>query len=437
MKIKIYALQNWYDKHHLNFNRNFDIEPIKPHFNEYQKIYDEIRKKENHQWYIIINNNFEYNEEIISYVIEKAKIGDSVLFCDLDYLDFFRLNKSMIISFSAENIKNTINYNFVDLLGLQKFISNIFLRKGNNYCFFKNKNSDYKIFINRRNRIQLYDHNIKVKKQSEDNLYLPDKKTTYNISTASNSESFDIILDRFLNDIPFTYIRFGDADYLMMDENNVGKTIGHNNRFVVTKNLHEYLIETHNIKDKNYLIGSVLSRNLDNRLYSYVPYLNRHRRKIYNFPINYDNLISAVTLPETFCYDFEKFINFPNKMNEKAVMFVGGWYHDNLKYLYGKNILHYINTPKLNSYSEIDSIYKAVLEKIDDVDVVILSTGQTSRIIANWLWNDGYRKTVIDVGSLSDYAALNTKVEKEINLRLNIRKNRDVIESNFDLLKYR
>ena len=115
-------------------------------------------------------------------------------------------------------------------------------------------------------------------------------------------------------------------------------------------------------------------------------------------------------------------------------MFVGSYYNEVLDDMYGEIVVR-INTPKQNSYSEVDRISDEVLQNIDSVDKIIFSCGQTSRIIIKRLWKLGIKKTMIDVGSLSDYFVLNTELGTQIQLRGHIVKNDELIKNNFEKLK--
>lgn len=257
--------------------------------------------------------------------------------------------------------------------------------------------------------------------------------TLKKIKTLNNSDSFDIIVNKLKIGKPFSFVRFGDADYLMMFKENINKIIGHNNKFLVTKELHDEIIETHNIIDEDFLIGSVIDTSIDNKLYSYKHFFREYN--ITNLDINYNNLLSAVTLTETFCFNFNKFTDFIREVKKYKIMFVGNYFHTNLKYLYGNQITEFVETPTQNSFSKVDQIHSEILSKINDIDLIIFSTGQTSRIIIKRLWKNNINKIMLDVGSLSDFAVLDTFIEKYIPVRNNIKKNKNTIIQNFNKLK--
>ena len=65
----------------------------------------------------------------------------------------------------------------------------------------------------------------------------------------------------------------------------------------------------------------------------------------------------------------------------------------------------------------IDTWYPEILSNLDKVDKIILSAGQSSRIVAKRLFKAGIKKIVLDVGSLSDAFIFHTDIRKRINAR--------------------
>lgn len=250
----------------------------------------------------------------------------------------------------------------------------------------------------------------------------------------NNQDSFQILVDKLVTNEPFSFLRFGDADYMMMGEKNIGKIIGASNKMIITPEFNKEIIESHSIIDPNYIIGTVLYPDLKNRLYDYNPFLSTMYKKFLNYDISYNNMISAVALTETFFTNIELFSRLIILLNTTNTMFVGSYYHENLDMMYG-NIDFKIKTPKQNSYKDVDRIYNEILENINNVDKIIFSCGQTSRIIIKRLWKLGIKKTMIDVGSLSDYFVLNTELGTQIQLRGHIKKNSVEIKNNFKKLK--
>ena len=254
------------------------------------------------------------------------------------------------------------------------------------------------------------------------------------VDVLNNNDSFQLLIDKLVTGNPFSFLRFGDADYMMMDDKNIGKTIGASNKMVITPEFNKEMIESHSIIDPDYIIGTVLYPDLSNKLYNYNPFLAPMYRKFLGYNISYNNMVSAVALTETYISDIELFSRLILLLKMSRTMFVGSYYDEVLDDMYGEIVVT-VNTPKQNSYSEVDRIYAEILENIDSVDKLIFSCGQTSRIIIKRLWKLGIKKTMIDVGSLSDYFVLGTELGTQIQLRGHIVKNNELIKNNFEKLK--
>ena len=86
---------------------------------------------------------------------------------------------------------------------------------------------------------------------------------------------------------------------------------------------------------------------------------------------------------------------------DKKKMFIGARKKEKMEGLFGK-IDYYVNTPETNSYAKIDSWWPQVLKNIDDVDVVLPFTGQSSRVLNKRLWNMDIDVQSVDMGSWID-----------------------------------
>jgi hypothetical protein len=254
------------------------------------------------------------------------------------------------------------------------------------------------------------------------------KKQNYNRTT------FLYILKMLKECDYFTFSRFGDADYLMMFPENIGKTIGNSNQFVVTHSLSNEMKEAHSIKDSKYCIGSILKTNTkENVLFTYRGFLKRNMHKVFLLDISLSKLFSAVALTETFMTNIVLFSKLIRRLRKTTTMFVGSYYHENLDFMYGE-ITHNIITKPTNCYEDVDSILNEILQHKDKCDKIIFSCGQTARVLIKRLWKLGINKTMLDVGSLSDYFILDTKLYNKIKLRKHIVKHEELIKINYNKL---
>jgi hypothetical protein len=244
----------------------------------------------------------------------------------------------------------------------------------------------------------------------------------------SRQDSIDILIEKLRSKEVFTFVRYGDGDYKMMYAESIGRIVGGNNRFLVTKEFRKELIDSYNIEDKNWLIGTSIgdvskrstARNIKE---DKLPIL--HQR---------DKLLAVGCLMDSFIEDIERFKLFADEMRKTSTMFVCNYNHKNLEKAYGE-IKVFVKVPKQNSYSEIDTFYKEILKGLDKVDKIVLSAGQSSRIIAKRLYDTSKEITVVDVGSVSDMLILNTSIINKIPQRshLNIYRGQ-IIKSLMSLL---
>jgi len=229
-------------------------------------------------------------------------------------------------------------------------------------------------------------------------------------SLISRVDSIDILIKKLRDRELFTFVRYGDGDYKMMCMDSIGRIVGGNNRILVTKEFRKELIDSYNIEDKNWLIGTSIGdtsvrSTFKNIKLAKLPQLQQR-----------DKLLAVGCLMDSFIEDIEKFKEFAKEMRKTSSMFVGCYTHSNLEAAYG-SIKAYVQTPKQNSYSDIDRIYKEVLAGLDKVDKIVLSAGQSSRVIAKRLYETSKDITVVDVGSVSDMLILNTPIINSIPQR--------------------
>lgn len=226
--------------------------------------------------------------------------------------------------------------------------------------------------------------------------------------TTTCRNTFEHIIKKFKSNEDFTFVRFGDGDlFLMFDDRSEAQpdgTIGKWNRFEVTKPLQEELRESFNIKDDNYMVATVMNqqkREIDmgsnNRLVT--SYYNAVSKQ--NF-VWRDWFYHHFVFIHSFAHSFNEFKEMVNNyIKPKRIMYVGGYYSDELKNLFGE-CKYIIETPKENSYSNIEEWYPELLEKSKNVDIVLLATGFSSRVVAKRLWKDNKKLQVLDLGSIVD-----------------------------------
>ena len=229
------------------------------------------------------------------------------------------------------------------------------------------------------------------------------------IQTISCSDSFSVMKDKFEKGENFSYVRFGDGDLFIMfdkykNDCQVDGTVGKWNRFEVTKKLQDELKESFNINDENYMVASVMNQ-VNNELD-----MSQNDRLVGYYIDEVDN---NILIPRQQFYHHFMFIhsfvhNFPqfkslvdSYIKPKNTMYVSGFRSKEIDNLFGVP-KYFVETPKQNSYENIDEWYENILYFIDDTDIVLLGTGFSSRVIAKRLWNDCRDVVVLDLGSIID-----------------------------------
>ena len=238
--------------------------------------------------------------------------------------------------------------------------------------------------------------------------------------TINDYDTFNLIIERLKNhkkDEPFYYVRYGDADIYAMYPEEIGTIGGRSNQFLITKELQQELYNTWNIINDNYWVAGSL--NLDSiNTTDGGPKMHNKIRQLMDDKIIIErfNFYSHPTFESNFVYKPDKFLEFTKLLYNKKKLWVNQYWHENIETILG-NIEHHIQTPSTNSYSTINNWFPELLKLVNDVDVIILASGFSSRVLAGRLWKLGINKIVIDPGSVVDMFVANTWIINHINLR--------------------
>ena len=256
-------------------------------------------------------------------------------------------------------------------------------------------------------------------------------------NTINDFETFDILIDRlkkYKDGDKLYYVRFGDGDILMFYPETVNQIEGRSNQFLVTPNLQQELYDSWNVVDDCYLVATALNLDSPESCDQGVEMHNRIR-ELMNSKVLTErySFYSHATFERNFVSKPEKFLEFCNLMYDKKTVWVNQFWHNNVGRILG-NVEHHIQTPSTNSYENIDDWYPELLSVIDDVDVVILASGQSSRVVASRLWNAGINKIVIDIGSVADMFVANTDIFNKIKLRGSMHVHRQIILNSLNFI---
>lgn len=200
------------------------------------------------------------------------------------------------------------------------------------------------------------------------------------------------------------YVRFGDGDIMLM-ANKRPRTSG--NQQETSENIRRELNESLNIDHPLYLRAASGSYPKEPGMADSI---------FAPFPIR---LELDETLKQQLKNDVSEFLNpvlfhylgvfkpkvlrdfVDNYIRPQSKMFVGCCDKEAMEHFFGK-IKIYVKTPAKNSYASIDVWWEKVKSTYKDVRVIILASGQSSRVVAKRLWNIGADAHCIDIGSIVD-----------------------------------
>jgi len=196
------------------------------------------------------------------------------------------------------------------------------------------------------------------------------------------------------------FSRFGDGDIFIMS--GKGESLHDKN-----ENLARELIDSIQIKDPRYLKGVAVNYEREKHMKPgmFAPHKNSDDLEKMLVSFTDENCFeSAVAFHYAYCFYRDLFDEFIDKhIRGKRIMYIGSTTKKNMEDLFGA-IKYFVKTPERNSYNQIDSIWSQVLDNVSDCDIVIPSSGMTSRVINKRLWNLGVNLKSIDFGSIVDDA---------------------------------
>jgi glycosyltransferase involved in cell wall biosynthesis len=261
-------------------------------------------------------------------------------------------------------------------------------------------------------------------KHNPQSIYHPSSKN----KLYSIDYTFNFFKQKLENGENFTYVRYGDNDFMHIMGINKGRPLG-NNRTVFTKELQIELNNSVRIEDPNYfrtynfggwsVKNSIFKRNIikpiDTRLYKFIKSIDKSDT---NFPVLFFYTI-AVYYPK-YLSEFFKYIKGSDK-----VMYVGGVDAKYAKHLLG-DVKTYIKTPQKNSTQFIQKYKKDVIQKLEAKEhkYIILAAGQLSRVLAGHIFKKyGNKYTILDIGGLIEAFNPNSTKSTIKNNRTTIRNN--------------
>lgn len=270
-------------------------------------------------------------------------------------------------------------------------------------------------------------------KKSEDNSNF-EPLTNNNIFSVDYTYSY--LYDKLKNNINFTYLRFGDNDFMHIFKQNVGRELGHN-KTVYNDNLHNFLLDSIKCNGDGYI-----------KTYNFAGYSVTHKnfKKQKIFPLRNDILNYIKKYDKSNCYHsvlffyiimsyYPKYVEgiFSFIRNEKNTLYVGS-----VQPQYAKKVLgdfkYHIETAKYNSTANISKYITQIDNLISkqNIKYIILACGQLSRVLGGYIYkNYGNKFTILDIGGIIETfdpkttksSVVNNKTIYQKNMSFNLNKN--------------
>jgi Glycosyltransferase GT-D fold len=229
-----------------------------------------------------------------------------------------------------------------------------------------------------------------------------------NIITKSTFDTLSFLEYKLNSNEKVFFLRFGDGEVFDM----MGKS---RRNQVNSPELIKEMKEAFSIQSENYIKALAINmpheKGMSNGVfanYSFnaelesfiLKFFNELQLSFYN-PITFHYL--SVFRPKLIYNFFNKYIR------PKKKMFIGSTSKETAEKLYGE-IDFYINVPPKSAYSSINEWWPNVLSNCSNVEIVIVSAGAATKVVAKRLWEKNLNIQLFDFGSIID--AIDGKVTR-------------------------
>lgn len=213
----------------------------------------------------------------------------------------------------------------------------------------------------------------------------------------SNEETWQTLKDRFSSKKPFTYIRFGDVELLLMQYPDKDQPPRHRSSLALQKEL----LNSFAVRHPDYLLATVAGANLKQTR----PYIERenHLRSIVRKAGAAKVYESAVAVQRILVDDPSEFLSFLGLFQQKKVALLSGPTICNSQIVKKAfNVAKVVEVTDTCAFDHLNRCEKEILAAVDWSDIVISALGSGTCPLAWRLWHQGIRKTFFDVGSVVD-----------------------------------
>jgi len=220
------------------------------------------------------------------------------------------------------------------------------------------------------------------------------------IITKSTIETFSYLESKLSSNEKVFFLRFGDGEVFDM----MGKS--RRNQINSPKLIKE-MKEAFLIQDQNYIKAIAINMPYEKGMSDGVFANFSFNAKLEDFILDlFNDLSLSFFNPITFHYlsvfKPKLVFNFLNKyIRPKKKMFIGSTNQNIAEKLYGK-INYYISVPPKSAYSNIDEWWPEVENNCADVEIIIVSAGAATKVVAKRLWNKNLNIQLFDFGSIID-----------------------------------
>ncbi len=220
------------------------------------------------------------------------------------------------------------------------------------------------------------------------------------IITKSTFDTLSYLESKLKSQEKVFFLRFGDGEVFDM----MGKS---RRNQINSPELIKEMKEAFSIQDKNYIKalainmphekgmsnGVFANYSFNEKLESYILDLFNELQLSFFNPITFHYL--SVFRPKLVFDFFNKYVR------PKKKMFIGSTNQNTAEKLYGK-IDYYIKVPPKSAYSSIDEWWPNVINNCSDVEIVIVSAGAATKVVAKRLWEKNLNIQLFDFGSIID-----------------------------------
>ncbi len=236
------------------------------------------------------------------------------------------------------------------------------------------------------------------------------------LSSKSTTETYTTLCHLLSKHKKVYYSRFGDGDlFIMMGRNQAN----HDYSEELAAELRASLTVEHPQFLKGLPVNFPKEKGMTKGLFEWF-YFNDELAEfvIKKIPLTFPAVFESSWFPNYYSVfkpvEMSQFLD--QFIRSRKKMFIGSVPLEDIQKLYGK-IDCYVQLPRKNAYSTIDTWWPEILRNIDSVEVVLPAAGMATRVIAKRLWDLNKEVHCLDLGSIVDAVSSFAPSRKWIKLK--------------------